>query len=479
MEYNPLVIHAENGRAVALAPVRPFSRKGTKTKRKRGAVIVSHDNDFSLSRIPEGAKEPLWQILMIRIGAICCVSQLVLGAALGYGMTFWGAFWATMLGSVLLQVVSWALGTAAAREGLSTSLLSRWAGLGKIGSAVLGGVVAISMVGWFGVQNSVFAEGMLDITGVLNFPIWALITGLGITLLVVAGIKWIARFAAVFVPLFIVAVIASAAIVLQDHSLIEFLNSPHPGPALSFGAATTMVAGGFIAGAICTPDYARYLKNGTQVFWMTLIGTFLGELGMNLIAVILAHATGTNNVTDIMMATSGVLGVIIVVASTVKLNDINLYSSGLGMATMINALFNVKVNRSVMTWILGIVGTVLSMIGIINYFTDFLTLLGVAIPPVAGIMVVDYYLLKRNRADLEKTREEGVLPRTVEKWNPITIIVWIAAFVVGEVSSIFSIGIPGLNSLIFAGVVYWIAMKAYASVKKVDVVKFQETDQVL
>ena len=84
------------------------------------------DNDYSLSRVPEGAKQPLWQILMIRIGAICCVSQLVLGATLGYGMSFWGAFWATMLGSVILQVVSWALGTAAAREGLSTSLLSRW-----------------------------------------------------------------------------------------------------------------------------------------------------------------------------------------------------------------------------------------------------------------------------------------------------------------------------------------------------------------
>lgn len=165
------------------------------------------DNDYSLSRVPEGAKQPLWQILMIRIGAICCVSQLVLGATLGYGMSFWGAFWATMLGSVILQVVSWALGTAAAREGLSTSLLSRWCGLGKNGSAILGGVVAISMVGWFGVQNSVFAEGMLSITGVLNFPIWAIITGLGITLLVIAGIRWIARFATVFVPLFIAAVV--------------------------------------------------------------------------------------------------------------------------------------------------------------------------------------------------------------------------------------------------------------------------------
>ncbi|WP_294438947.1 cytosine permease [uncultured Slackia sp.] len=440
---------------------------------------MTNDNDYSLSRIPEGAKEPFWQILMVRIGAICCVSQLVLGATLGYGMSFWGAFWATMLGSVILQVLSWALGTAAAREGLSTSLLSRWAGLGKNGSAILGGVVAISMVGWFGVQNCVFAEGMLDITGILNYPIWALITGLGITLLVAAGIRWIARFASIFVPLFILAVIVSAVIVLQDHSLIEFLNSPHPGPELGFGAAVTIVAGGFIAGAICTPDYSRYLKDGKQVFWMTLIGTFVGELGMNLLAVILCHATSTQNVTDIMMATSGVLGVIIVVASTVKLNDINLYSSGLGIATMINALFNVKVNRVAMIWGLGIVGTVLSMLGVINYFQDFLTLLGVAIPPVAGIMVIDYYLLRRNRAALEETRESGTLPSRVEKWNPITIVVWILAFGVGEVSSIYAIGIPGLNSLIFAGVVYWIAMKAYAAAKKVDVVKFEETDQVL
>jgi cytosine permease len=440
---------------------------------------MTNDNDYSLSRIPEGAKEPFWQILMVRIGAICCVSQLVLGATLGYGMSFWGAFWATMLGSVILQVLSWALGTAAAREGLSTSLLSRWAGLGKNGSAILGGVVAISMVGWFGVQNCVFAEGMLDITGILNYPIWALITGLGITLLVAAGIRWIARFASIFVPLFILAVIVSAVIVLQDHSLIEFLNSPHPGPELGFGAAVTIVAGGFIAGAICTPDYSRYLKDGKQVFWMTLIGTFVGELGMNLLAVILCHATGTQNVTDIMMATSGVLGVIIVVASTVKLNDINLYSSGLGIATMINALFNVKVNRAAMIWGLGIVGTVLSMVGVINYFQDFLTLLGVAIPPVAGIMVIDYYLLRRNRAALEETRESGTLPSRVEKWNPITIVVWILAFGVGEVSSIYAIGIPGLNSLIFAGVVYWIAMKAYGAAKKVDVVKFEETDQVL
>ena len=433
-------------------------------------MAPENDIDYSLSRVPDEAKQPFWRILFIRIGAICCVSQLMLGAALGYGLTFWDAFLATMLGSVLLQVVSWALGTAAAREGLSTSLLSRWTGFGKVGSALFGGVVAISMVGWFGVQNAVFGQGMAEIVPFTDFLgtqeilpgimagitpeyiFWAIITGLGITLLVVFGIKAIANFATVFVPLFVIVVIVAAAIIL---------------------------AGGFIAGAICTPDYARFLKNGTQVFWMTLIGTFVGELGMNLLAVLLAHAMGTENIVDIMMGTSGIIGVIIVVASTVKLNDINLYSSSLGLATMINALFNKAISRNGLVWALGIVGTLLSVIGIINYFTNFLTLLGVAIPPVAGIMVVDYFILKRSRATLDASRAKGELPEKVEKWNPIAIVCWIAGFAVGEVTSIMNAGIPGLNSLILAGVLYWIVMKVYASMKKVDTVTFTETDQVL
>ena len=104
----------------------------------------------------------------------------------------------------------------------------------------------------------------------------------------------------------------------------------------------------------------------------------------------------------------------------------------MGVATAINALFNVKINRNVMTWTLGIIGTLLSVIGIINYFTNFLTLLGVAIPPVAGIMVVDYFILKRSRATLDASRAKGELPEKVEKWNPIALIVWALAFCVGR-----------------------------------------------
>lgn len=437
--------------------------------------MAASGDDYALSRVPQDAKRPMWEILVIRIGSLACVSQLMLGAALGYGMTFWGALGATLMGSVLLQVVSWAIGSAAAKEGMSTSLLSRWAGFGKSGSSIIGGVIALSLVGWFGVQNSVFAEGLHAVTGLFNFPVWAAITGLGITVLVVFGIKAISKVANVFVPLFIVAVLYAAVVMLSGHSVGELTSTPPPGPVLTFAAATTMVAGGFMIGAVTTPDYSRYLTNNKQVFWMTLIGTFVGELGMNLIAVLLAHATGTDNIVDIMLALTGWLGASIVIFSTVKLNDINLYSSSLGLSTMINALLNVKISRTVLTWILGGIGTVLSMIGIIGYFTNFLIILGVAIPPVAGIIVVDYYVLRRDRAALDESRARGELPAQVDKWNPVALASWVAAFLIGQ---FVTIGIPAMNSLVSAGIIYYVAMKALAAARKSETVTFERTSQV-
>ncbi len=208
---------------------------------------------------------------------------------------------------------------------------------------------------------------------------------------------------------------------------------------------------------------------------MTLIGTFVGELGMNLIAVLLAHATGTDNIVDIMMTLTGWVGASIVIFSTVKLNDVNLYSSSLGLSTMLNSLFNVTINRATLTWVLGITGTVLSMIGIINYFTTFLTILGVAIPPVAGIIVVDYYFLKRDRKVLDESRARGELPASVDKWNPVAIAVWIVAFLIGQ---FVAVGIPAINSLVSAGLLYWVIMLIAAKSRKTAGVEFDRTEMV-
>jgi len=129
--------------------------------------LEAHD-DHSLRRVPDSDKRSMWQVLVVRLGYFACVSQLMLGATLGYGMTFKDAFWAVMFGSVILEVIGFAVGYAAAKEGLSTALLTRWTGFGNIGSLLIGLAVALSLTGWFGVQNSVFAQGLYQATHIFN-----------------------------------------------------------------------------------------------------------------------------------------------------------------------------------------------------------------------------------------------------------------------------------------------------------------------
>src|ERR1700730_1333333 len=103
----------------------------------------------------------------------------------------------------------------------------------------------------------------------------------------------------------------------------------------------------------------------------------------------MAHAVKNSDVMSIVLQLTGLLGAAIVAFATVKINDLNLYSSSLGVTNLINTFFNRKVNRGVVTLIIGVLGTFLSMIGILDKFVSFLVFLGIWVPPIAGIMVVD------------------------------------------------------------------------------------------
>jgi cytosine permease len=425
------------------------------------ASVKNTGDDYSLSRVPSEARLPMWEVMLVRVGALTSLAQFMMGAAIGYGMTFWQAFWATMFGSVILEVVSFLIGFSGAREGLSTSLLTRWTGFGKYGSGILGLVIAIGCIGWFGIQNSVFAKGIDQaLGGALGFPLAAALTGLFVTLIVIFGFKWLSWTARIAVPGFMLVIAYGIIQVLKHHNLGDLIASPAPGPTLSIGVAATMVAGGYMIGAIITPDMSRYCRNGKDVLWMTVIGTIVGEFGVNLIAVLMAHAVGSSDVITIVLQTVGWLGAAIVVFATIKINDLNLYAASLGITNSIDSFFNRKVNRGLVTLIIGVLGTVLSVLGILDKFVNFLVFLGVFVPPVGGIMVVDYFILKRDRKILDESREKGLLPGTSEMLNPITLVAW----VIGGLAGYFiQMGIPSLNSLIVSSIAYYAGMKIFGT----------------
>lgn len=416
-------------------------------------------DDYSTTRIPVDKRDPMWKVLMVQIGGFVALSQFMLGAELGYGMSFRNAVLSTVLGSVILQFIGFGLGLAGQREGLPTSLLSKWSGFGTVGSAIVGLTFAISLIGWFGIQNSVFAQGIVSLLpGHANFQLIATITGLIVTFSVIFGFEGLSWTTNISVPAFVIVMAIATYNMLKGHTLTGLITMAAPGTAMTLSAGITMVTGNFIVGAIIMPDITRRTKKGIDVFWVSVVGTLVGELGVNVIGILMAHAIGTPNIMPIIYQLTGVLGIALVVLSTVKVNDLNLYSASLDVVNFFKQVFYIDLNRAFVTIVAGCLGTFLSVIGVIDKFSMFLSTLGAIFPPVASIMFVDYWVLKRSRTILDTSRAARKLPTKTETFPLVTIVAWVGSVILGYV---IKWGIQSLNVLVFSAVIYYVGMKLF------------------
>ncbi|MEV0276954.1 cytosine permease [Streptomyces sp. NPDC050610] len=407
-------------------------------------------DDYALSRVPRTERFGFWTMLLQWLGQSGSLSQFTLGATIGVGMTFGKAFLAFTLGAVILEIVIFAIGLAGMREGLATPLLTRWIGFGRNGSALVSLVIAVSLVGWFGVQNTIFGNSVAALVG--GPPaLWCVVAGVAITALVIFGFKYMAMLAKIATPLFFALIAWSITTTLMDHSVSELISAPPPGEHLPLAVAATAIAGGYMTGAIVAPEMTRYNKKGSHVFVQSASSMILSEYIVGMIGVLLGHLVKSSDVTHIVLSTSGAVGAIVVILSTAKINDWNLYGSSLGIVNFFQVVFGKRLHRGVVTVGLGVVGTVLSAIGLMAHFTEFLSTLGVAIPPIGGIIVAEYWVVRRMRKPLDATRDAETLPASAPTWVPMSLVIWAAAFCVGK---FVTAGIPALNSLLTAFVLY-------------------------
>lgn len=411
-------------------------------------------DDFSLRRVPVSARYGWFQVAVQRFGQISALSQFLLGATLGFGMSFWGAFWALTLGAVILEIVSIFVGIIGMRQGLNTSMIARWTGFGSAGSALVGLAIGMSLIGWFGIQSGVSATGLESLLPIFPTWVWSLLFGLLVTAIVLRGFHSMQWLANITVPVFLVLVGWATIVELSRHSFTQLVAQAPPGPHMGFVAGTTLVAGGFIVGSVITPDMTRFNRSAADVVKQTVLGITLGEYVIGLAGVLLAHAVKSSDVTTVIMSSVGWVGVLVLVLGTLKINDWNIYSSGLGVVNFIDIVFGKKLNRGLVTLIMGVAGSILAAAGILNLFTSFLTVLGVVFPPIAGIMIAEYFFVKTWRNDL--TEEAEGIPPTAPRWVPTTLVVWAIASLIGY---FVHFGLPSINSVVIAFVLYLVAGK--------------------
>jgi cytosine permease len=166
----------------------------------------SGGDDYSLGRVPAGARYS-WRVMVVqRLAQLSAPTQFMVGAALGVGMSFGRAVLAVTLGCVILEVVAVLTRVIGVREGLSTTLLARWTGFGGGGSALVGLVIAVTSADWFGVQDSFFARSLARAVGGPPLWAWCLVGGALVTAIVVRGFALMSRVAFVTVPGFLLLV---------------------------------------------------------------------------------------------------------------------------------------------------------------------------------------------------------------------------------------------------------------------------------
>ena len=408
-------------------------------------------DDYALSRVPASARYHWFSMATQRFGMLSSLASFLIGATLGFGMNFWDAFLALTFGALILEAVTLLVSIAGQREGLSTSVLARWTGFGRSGSALVGLAVGISAMGWFGVQNQISAKGLAQLTGFDSVWFWALVAGVVTTVIVAIGFASMAWTAYVTVPAFLLLAGWSIVSELSTHSLESLLAAAPAGPAISLAQGTAIVAGGFIVGAVVSPDMSRFNRSVGDVVKQTVIGISVGEYVIGLTGVLLALALKTNDVIAIVTSTSGFIGAIVIIAATLKINDWNLYAASLAVLNFADQVFGVRIHRATTTIVVGLLATVLGAAGILDSFVEFLTLLGVVFPPIAGIMVAEYFIVRSWRAELDRSREKGELPSTSPGWVPAGLLAWLGASLIGLY---VHWGLPSVNSIVAAVVLY-------------------------
>jgi len=416
--------------------------------------MIDYYGDYAVSPIPLKDRRSFASVFWVVAGISATILALYAGAAIGSGLPFRDAVIAVAVGFFISSLIGGLLGAIAAGTGVSTVMIGRHV-FGRVGTVISALLISITSIGWYAMNAGFFGQ-------VLNtmFPghpltdpqIAALWGGLLMMVTAIIGFGGLSFLSFLTVPVFIVITFAAVGAVVSQVGvgLFELL----PPKQMSLAEGITIAAGGMAVGAVIAPDIARWARNPKEGFLAYFFGVWIMDLLLVSAgaAMILVH--GDANVPAAMLGLGlGVGALFMLILGQWTTNDNNLYSAALALEN----LFPVK--KSLLTTILGVIGTVLGAFGAINYFVNYMTILGTYIPPIGGVMIADYYIVRRYIYRLN-TPEERYPYGPGTKYSAVNILS-ILSFPVGGYLGSSLPGIPAINAIIIAVLVYVVSVALF------------------
>ena len=312
------------------------------------------------------------------------------------------------------------------RTGVNQMVLSR-AAYGRRGAYLPATAQMLMTMGWIGVNTWVVLDLVLGIFKEMGYDnpgtTAKYAVGIGImavqALIAVVGFYWIQTFEKWTVPV-AAAIMALMSILAWRKVDVVWNTSTVSGGDKWTAISQLMTAIGIgwgITWLSWSSDYTRFIRPGTpdrKVFWSTFLGVFVPTVWLGFLGASIASAGTEADPAALVTAAFGSTSILIlflVMHGPIATNILNLYS-----ATLAALSLDVKVARWKVALVVSLVGTIalIAFIQSNSFAADFdkwLASVVVWIAAWGGVMLVDFYVVRRGQIDVAGLYDDPAVAR--------------------------------------------------------------------
>ena len=311
---------------------------------------------------------------------------------------------------------------------------------GRKGSIIVSGLLSTFVIGWFAVHVGLTGASMNDAFGISVLGM-SLLGGILYLLVTLIGVKALTYIGAVSAPLFFIIGIWATADAIVNAKWSTIMSYKGEG-SIALGVAVTMVFALFTDSGTMTGDFNRWSKNIRESIIAT--GTafpFANGIAMVFGGVIAASAVSNPDFFYYIASKGGFLTFVAILLLFLNIGSVSahcLYNGSVGWATILNQ------RMRTMVIVLGIIGIIIGCLGIWDYFLNWLGILGIIVPPIGAVIIVDQLIVRKN-ADI-----------TVN-FRLTSFMSWVLGIIVAVLVEIF---VPQLSTalmgMLVAGIAYWL-----------------------
>jgi NCS1 nucleoside transporter family len=379
----------------------------------------------SIEPIPEADKDSTGpQQMWIWAGANIAPINWALGAL---GIVLKLGLWETIAVIVLGNLVGCAIFSAFTvmghKTGVNQMVLQRSA-FGRRGAYLPSALMFLMTLGWIGVNTyfpvkiavAILGQFGIGDTWLTNLVVCTVVMVIQV-LIGLYGFYAIRTFEKYTVPVTVVIMVLMSVLAWTRPGVVNWQLTTTLPPAAHLAMLTLLMTaigvGWGISWVTWASDYSRFVPrtvSSKAVFWYSYVGMFVPTVWLAILGATLASVTQDTDPAKMVSAVFGgitsILVLLMVLHGPIATNILNVYSAALAALSM-----GLRLSRTAMALIAGVVGYLVTIYFVFQpsfaqAFDNWMISLLLWMSPWAGIVLTDFFLVRKGRIDVDDLYRE-------------------------------------------------------------------------